>query len=400
MENNSKMRMTFSIYTDSISPHQVPVAEALRGLGCQVTYIYYRNRIELREALGWKQVKKEWMHLESDDRDLAYNHIYNDDILLSGERATLALMRERCQNGKLSFFMSERWFKPSVGFLRLLKPSFFKMAMLIVSLFNSRNTGFYYLPIGIHAARDMSRLVGLFHGDVRCLFCAPKLTYDPQPGGRVRLANGADGSRYGLDKMRMWGYFVQPSACAHLSHPQCFSGKLNDQIRIVWLGRFMKCKRISTIFRAIGLIARKRKNNGDLPIVTADVYGYGADERRIKQIGQHYAKLVSFHPPVDINKVRQLMREHDLFILASDGYEGWGATLSEAMEEDMNVLGTYEAGASATMLPTERLYHYWDYRKLSEKILSIKDRWSIGKWQASYAAEALFNVSKEMSSHA
>ena len=55
-----------------------------------------------------------------------------------------------------------------------------------------------------------------------------------------------------------------------------------------------------------------------------------------------------------MEKVRELMREHDLFVFPSNGLEGWGAVVSEALEEGMNVIGTFESGAPATLLPKER----------------------------------------------
>ena len=61
--------------------------------------------------------------------------------------------------------------------------------------------------------------------------------------------------------------------------------------------------------------------------------------------------MVMFMPAQPMEKVRELMREHDLFVLASNAYEGWGAVVSEALEEGMRVLGTFEAGASAAILP-------------------------------------------------
>ena len=75
-----------------------------------------------------------------------------------------------------------------------------------------------------------------------------------------------------------------------------------------------------------------------------------------------------FHPPVSVVDVRNLMRNHDVYILASDGYEGWGAVVSEALEEGMLVLGTYEAGSSATILSPKNLFHAGDWRYLMEKL--------------------------------
>lgn len=97
-----------------------------------------------------------------------------------------------------------------------------------------------------------------------------------------------------------------------------------------------------------------------------------------------------------MDAVRQAMREHDVFVLASDANEGWGAVVNEALEEGMRVIGTYEAGASAALLPKERLYHAGDVKALAQ-LLEKEFRGelppcSIGEWSAERAAERLMEV--------
>ncbi len=95
-------------------------------------------------------------------------------------------------------------------------------------------------------------------------------------------------------------------------------------------------------------------------------------------------------------KMRELMREHDLYVFASNGYEGWGAVVSEALEEGMNVIGTFEAGASATLLPKERLFHCGDWRTLAALIVKeMKGELppcGIGEWTAKFGAKRLLGV--------
>jgi hypothetical protein len=74
--------------------------------------------------------------------------------------------------------------------------------------------------------------------------------------------------------------------------------------------------------------------------------------------------------------------------------------VSEALEEGMHVLGTYEAGSSATMLPEADLFHAGDWRRLQRllgRCLEEKRRGAlkgqgIGEWTAEKAAERLVSL--------
>ena len=76
-------------------------------------------------------------------------------------------------------------------------------------------------------------------------------------------------------------------------------------------------------------------------------------------------------------------------VLSSNAYEGWGAVVSEALEEGMRVVGTYEAGASATMLPESNLFHFGDWRRLASILANDIKMIDIGMWTAKSAAREL-----------
>ena len=92
------------------------------------------------------------------------------------------------------------------------------------------------------------------------------------------------------------------------------------------------------------------------------------------------------------------MRTHDVYVLSSNAEEGWGAALNEALEEGMLAFGTYEAGASAAMLPKSHLFHAGDWRVLSRLLLKavngdIKST-GIGDWTAKNAARKLLELAR------
>ena len=387
--------MKFAFFTNIISPHQMPLARALVELlgADEYRYVYTEAEEKGRADLGWGNEGEDWC-LHGDENTAVLNEA---DVLMSGVRAP-NLFEKRAKEGKTTFYCSERWFKPPIGFLRVFVPSYFKMARRIVKLLNE-NENFYYLPMGIHAARDMARLCGLMNGDWKCLFRAPKLDFERKPGGKVFSEGvkecGSVGVGECVGKMRMWGYFVQSSEFRvgslelnhgiHRIHGRKECG--HEGVKVLWVGRLLKIKRVDTIIKAVGECSKSKK-------ITLDIYGVGPEEGKLKKIAAKYGDVVKFHPPVPINEVRKLMREHDVYVLSSNGYEGWGAVVSEALEEGMAVIGTYEAGSSATILPESNLFHAGDWRKLKELLEGDVERVGIGPWTAKSAAEFLTGLTR------
>ena len=411
------------IYTNTVSPHQLPLAKELVAQVGEGDFRYIYTEVADRDhgGLGWNLDVPDWcVHAGAVDVD---EWLENADVLLSGLRC-FDLFERRAKKGLKNFYMTERWFKPPIGIARLLHPLYFGYARRFCSLMELGAV--VGLPIGIPAARDMARLCGLMHGDLRCLFGAPEVEFEGMPGGRifnrverVETCRGRDG-KYCLEKMRMWGYFVKSSEFG-VKSSELEGGSVNQPLhsstlKVLWVGRLLGLKRVDTIIRAVGELAvssqrlavsdastrfytfytvnhlhvSTRSTRLNIPL---DIYGSGPEEARLKEMAAQYGDVIKFHPPVPIDEVRKLMREHDVYVLASNGYEGWGAVVSEALEEGMLTLGTYEAGSSATMLPESHLFRAGDWRALAELLRKAANGelkpTGIGEWSAEKAAEWL-----------
>lgn len=392
--------MEFVFYTNSISPHQIPLArELIKKFGeSHYRYVYTSKQSKERTNLGWAEESEPWIIYAADAEGDVVKLLETADVAMCENRDT-KLFAKRAKKHKITVYSSERWFKPNVGIMRLLNPHYLQMAAQFVKLI-SKSCNIYYFPQGIHAARDMARLCGLMHGDLRCLFCAPKLDFERKPGGKIWLKNGGDDKRYCLDKMRIWAYYVEPSKFDALPVQESSDPRTSQQtrsqrttptaIRVLWVGRLLNWKRVDTIVRAVGEHANLKRADNSLPKITLDIYGVGPEEKRLKKLAAKYGDCIKFYPPVPIADVRKLMREHDVYVLASNAYEGWGAVVSEALEEGTKVIGTYEAGSSVTMLPEECLFHAGDWRRLMfllhnsfEKVTNAKG------WNVIWAADAL-----------
>lgn len=396
--------MRIALLTNIISPHQLPLARALvKRVGAEsYRYVYTEATHAERTKMGWGASAEDmWCVQGTFDEPL----LQETDVVLSGHRA-LDLFEQRNVAGKKTFYASERWFKPPLGFLRVFAPSYFRMVRRFLRALKAPTMRL--LPQGVHAARDFARLMGLFSGDCRCLFRAPKVAFESRPGGVVvplkqAMAEGvlpaeaiAFAKRHGFAqipethwgkvkpvgpyaKMRLWGYFVAPGQGGSPRE------RSKGPLRVLWVGRMLKLKRVDVLIEAVK----------SLPNVTLDLHGQGPEEENLRRLAEG-CEAIRFHDFVPVEQVRDLMRTHDVYVFGSDGHDGWGAVVSEALEEGMVVVGTIEAGASATMLSQERLYPAGDVAALRRilEALHTEAGGRIGPWTAENAADALLAMAE------
>lgn len=392
--------MRMALLTNIVSPHQLPLAHSLADhLGNEnFRYIATEGEHGERTKLGWQTGElPSWViHPQRSAGEEAEARRWCNDaaILLSGLRE-FELFRQRAQQGLKSFYMSERWFKPPFGFMRMMHPGYLQMARKLWAL--QRQGAVVYLPMGIHAAEDMARMSGLFNGVLMCLFRQPRLKMTAkQPLAPFIFAEAPAPESIpdpGLRNMRLWGYFVEPREQAGASEgkegqsivpegSKAFDGandhgpgnNRNSSLQVLWLGRMLSWKRADTLIRAVvkllneGMAIRLkvvgygpeekvlRRLAGKYLLAEATRYEAGSElgtfsrSRRTSEVAKSKISGVMFGNPVPIRQVRGLMREADVVVLSSDGGEGWGSVVNEAMAEGCCVIGTREAGSSATMI--------------------------------------------------
>ena len=371
-------------YMNVVSPHQIPLArEVARRVGSGNFRFVYAERLPPdRAKMGWT-VDSVGVTCLSANTHEARDWLESADVMLTGIR-DLDLFERRGARGLRTFYTSERWFKPSLGRLRLLLPSYWLMARRFRLLV--RRGFMTYLPCGVWAARDMAWLC--LRGDARRAALVALAATD----GAWRPMQTVAGGGW----MRMWGYFVAPSDAAKAR--QADADTQGRALRVLWVGRLLAWKRVDTLFKAAAACLEK------FPL-TLTVVGDGPEREKLERLGRRLfarrPEVLDFRHSVPIGEVRTLMRSHDVYVLPSNGYEGWGAVVSEALEEGMRVLGTFEAGSSATMLPRKRLFRAGDGRRLAELLAACRDGQGvggplpgIGAWSASSAAEALLRTAR------
>ena len=374
--------MKVAFYTIYPSTHQFPLAREIIARVGEESFRYVYEIALMSRFADVKPTAEElnlprWCASDKSEEGKAW--LDSADVLVSGER-DVALFERRAKAGLKTIYSAERWFKPPVGFLRMLHPSYFAMAWRFARLV--RRGAVTCLPMGVWAARDLVRVERFFRGDVRCLFHAPRLAFTPEPMGEIKS----------FPWMRMWGYFVAPSPMAQGDGG---GSSAYGVLRVLWAGHYLDLKHVETIVRAAYAALKDVK-------ISVTLVGEGPEQPRLQELNRHLAwsagvePIVLFHPSVSYEGARELMRRHDVFVLASDGYEGWGAVVSEALEENMEVFGTYEAGSSATILPVENLHHAGDWVTLSQQLVRFATTGKrfchgVEKWSASFAAKTFMS---------
>jgi glycosyltransferase involved in cell wall biosynthesis len=282
-----------------------------------------------RVKLGWDMQESEpWiLRAGENEADRAeFERRWDEaDVVIAGCR-NVARLSGRVRQGKLTFYMSERWWKPPIGMARLLHPRFAWMAAHFCRL--AQLPCFHYLPMGGYAATDM-RGIAPFQG---------------------RLWN--------------WGYFTAvPNPL-----PPCL--ERDGTLRILWAGRMLPWKRVDTLLRAFALLLRQE------PKARLTLIGGGPCRKKLEQLVRELAVCdhIDFHFSMPVSQVRQQMRNAHVYVLPSNGYEGWGAVLNEAMSEGCAVVASEEAGSAKTMLrhgENGLLFTVGDYQQLGNLLIQL-----------------------------
>ena len=359
--------MSFAMYQDCLSPHQLPLArELVKRLGADNFRYVYRDKSQADRAnLGWKMDEDEpWMVWMGDANDEWKRWVEECDVLYTGFRE-IELFERRAKKGLKTLYFSERWFKPVrvgirdwglgislPGWVRMFSPGYRRMAKRMVAWLKA-DPGARYLAAGPWAKKDMMRL-GV-----------------PE------------------EKIVLWGYFVEPSTRLGVGE---VGRSTKDVLKVLYVGRLLTLKRVDTIVRAVRELKKRKFHCTPTPRdYTLTIVGDGPEKERLVQLAQGLDN-VFFKPSVPIDQVREVMRQHDVLVFASNGLDGWGAVVNEALEEDMRVLGTFETGASATMLPTSCLFHSGDWKELARKLSGDIPLVGIGQWTPAFAATRLLST--------
>lgn len=364
----SRQPLSMVYITNMLSHHQLPTSRELAGLLGESNFTLAATEPvhEERAAMGWQSqgFDEPWIlrAYESDtERERLDTLLRECDVAVIGCRDA-AMIGPRVATGKLTFMMSERWFKPPLGKFRLLHPRFAAMVSQFRGI--AANSNFHYLAMGHYAAPDIA-----FVRSIRT-------------------------------RMWRWGYFIQPG-CGPVN-------RSNDVARIMWAGRMLGWKRVSVLLAA----AKRLRDAGHA--FQMDLIGDGPERGSLLEQRDRCGlqNEVSFHRSMTAVEVRKRMRESDIYVLPSSGAEGWGAVVNEAMAEGCLVIACREAGSARVLIRdgvNGLLFRLDDDRRLADLLaraltderwrskLAVEGQRSISDlWCPSVAAERLVRLSEAL----
>jgi glycosyltransferase involved in cell wall biosynthesis len=264
---------------------------------------------EERRQLGWASdiPDHKWIAgppSSNSDMERLGEIICDADVAVLGH-CPQAAQAARAATGKLTFMTSERLWKKPFAWWRMLNPRYARGVTRYKRIANRPNT--HYLPMGAYAAGDVRRI-------------------------------GAYG-----DRLWTWAYFAEVAS----QPPQ---PRTSDQMRILWVGRMLIWKRVGLLLKAAARVCHEPAFG------RLDVVGAGPEKSRLLKLSRRLGlggKCV-FHEPVAPDRVREWMRQADVYALPSNRHEGWGVVANEAMSEGAVLVANEQAGAAQVLIEHHR----------------------------------------------
>jgi len=358
------MKMVYG--TNIWTHHQLPVAtELARILGADCFKMVLFNQVDdERRKLGWAQENAlpSWVlgpPRSDKERSEIIQQSADADVMIFGA-CPRGILERRVAANKLTLVASERLLKKSYHRLRMLNPRYARGFAVYRKIVNHDHI--HALAIGHYAPHDL-RAVGAFG-----------------------------------DRLWRWGYFVE-------LNPEPPPPIIDRPLQVLWVGRMLKWKKVSTLLRAIALVHHEKWFGG------CTIVGDGPEHTKLLSLSRKLgldSDSVRFLPPVTFEVVRRLMQESDVYVMPSNQMEGWGAVIGESMSEGCLVVANEDGGSARALISDSEsgfLFRDGDWHQLanilneiaSNPTLRIRIRqqaweWMHSRWSPRVAAERLVSL--------
>ena len=293
--------------------HQGPVCtELAKMLGKDFTLLLHQpldHRYSIdRIKLGWNLIppKKSWIigppRTCADIDYSQYNQLAMDaDVLILDSMVPYVdfkMLAKRHFDGKLNFIMSERFFRTPRPWWYMLNPRKWCSWWIIHHCYEAAHI--HYLTMGHWVKSDLD-----FY----------------------RVCKG---------RIYQWGYLT-PITEKPIEKPK------RTRIVIGWCGRMLFLKQVDFILKAMSMLPASLQAKCDVRIAG---HGEAESDLRNKAIKLGVDHITSFYGFMSHIDTLKFLEDLDIFVFPSGRYEGWGATLLEAMDKGCVPVANTAAGAT------------------------------------------------------
>ncbi len=298
--------MNIVFVSNFFNHYQSPLSDELFSL-CEGKYWFVETETmpTERRKSGFPFIDRNYLvrawESETDYRK-AMDLCRNADVMIaSSEIKTLPFKKKRLKSSKLTFEYSERPLKK--GLLNLFSKTNLVNQFYYHTLFY--NKPFYKLCAGAYVANDQYAMHSF------------------------------------RNKCFKFGYFPEVDAISidEKAVP-------SDTVKLLWCARFLKWKHPEMMVE----LAQKLRMNGIK--VEISMIGSGALFNEIqRQVNdRNLMSVIHLVGNVSNEKVHELMRSHDIFVLTSDKREGWGVVVNEAMANGSCVVCSDAVGCAPYLI--------------------------------------------------
>lgn len=354
--------MTVTFFSSVLNHHQISFCEELNSADdVDFTFVQMIDLTDERRAQGFTSYDKPYVVYAKADPERAHRLCIDSDVVIAGV-IEQKWVNERAALGKLTFVYRERFLKNAKS---ILSPAFWKNGYL--NYFRYRNKELYFLCASAYTAKD-----------TRVIF--PR-----------------------KQKKFKWGYF--PIINQYDSANEVIDCKVKNSI--IWVGRFLDWKHPEI---AIELARRLSLEKIDFELSFVGL-GEMQDEMQAKIRDYGLEGKVNILGQMSPDRVKQKMKESEIFLFTSDRKEGWGAVLNEAMSEGCACVASKQAGSTDFLIDDSingYAFNCKDIDTLFERVKSllkddvkrrnvqIKAIETINKeWNAKSATERLLSFCKK-----
>ena len=293
--------------------HQGPVcAELAKLLGKDFTLLLHQpldHRYSIdRIKLGWNLIPPNEPWIVGPPKTCA-DVDYSDYVRYAMDADVLILdsivpyldfkmLAVRHRNGKMNFIMSERFFRKPRPWWYMLNPRKWCSWLIIHNRYETACV--HYLTMGHWVKTDLD----FYH------VCR----------GRVH----------------QWGYLTPVSE-------KCTEKPSRDKVVIGWCGRMLFLKQVEFVLKAVSLLPPEVRAKCEVRLA-----GHGEAEESLRKltVDLGLGDMVQFTGLMPHVKALEFLGELDIFVFPSGRYEGWGATLLEAMDKCCVPIANKAAGAT------------------------------------------------------